>query len=239
MPGTSQYDEKRSSSLLELFSLEIQLCSLKKDNSRMKSISETAKSLSSAIVDPKSLAIIKETSGKLLMLEKKWKEACDELNESFKIYQEVGNAKAKTVLKYLVLAGILSKSEINVFYGREGRVYKDDEEILAMMEMRTSYENKDLTKFEQILKENKVKIDEFMKGFLEELIKIFSVGKIISLLRPYKRIKIMFLANELKTSKENVIKMLYELILQGKIEGKIDLISNSFDKESFKGDLEI
>lgn len=108
----------------------------------MKNVSQLTNSLSSAIVDPKSLAIIKETGGKLLMLEKKWKEACSELNESFKIYQEVGNTKAKTVLKYLVLAGMLSKSEINVFYSREARVYKEDPEILAMMVNYKNYANK-------------------------------------------------------------------------------------------------
>ena len=69
--------------------------------------------MSSVINDPRVLAIIKETGGKIFMSEKKWEKALDELFESFKNYQESGNTRAKTVLKYVILASILSASEIN------------------------------------------------------------------------------------------------------------------------------
>ena len=82
-----------------------------------------------------------------------------------------------------------------------------------------------------ILKENKIKVDEFMNSFLEELSKIFSVEKIISLIIPYQRVKLSFLANELGENKENIIRMVHELILDGKINGKIDLIDESYDKQ--------
>ena len=59
------------------------------------------------------VAIIKETGGKIFMSEKKWELALNEMFESFKNYQESGNVRARTVLKYVILASILSGSVIN------------------------------------------------------------------------------------------------------------------------------
>lgn len=224
-------DDKKSGALLELYSIEIQICIAQKDHQRLKAVYEKTKNLSSAIVDPKSMAIIKETSGKLLMMEKKWKEATEELVDAFKFYQEVGNPQAKTVLKYLVLAGMLSKSEINIFCGREARVYKDDPEIVGMQEMRTAFENKDLNKFDRVLKDKSLKIDqdEFMKSFLTDLMKVFNSEKIVSIIAPYKTVKLEYLAKELAENKNNIIKSLSELIINGKIYGKIDLINGYYE----------
>lgn len=224
-------DEKKSGALLELYSIEIQICIANKDHQRMKGVYEKTKNLSSAIVDPKSMAIIKETSGKLLMIEKKWKESTEELVDAFKFYQEVGNPQAKTVLKYLVLAGMLSMSEINIFCGREARVYKDDPEILAMQEMRNAFELKDLKRFDRILKDKTLKIDqdEFMKSFLDDLMKVFNSEKIISMIVPYKTIKIEYLAKELSEKEESVVKNLSLLIMEGKILGKIDKINGYYE----------
>lgn len=61
------------------------------------------------------MGIIKETNGQMLMYDKNFEEAASVLMEAFKDYQEVGNYKAKIVLKYVVLASILSMSTINPF----------------------------------------------------------------------------------------------------------------------------
>ena len=59
------------------------------------------------------MGIIKECGGKMYLQEKRWDLAQDELFECFKNYQDSGNIKAKNILVYLILASMLSKSEIN------------------------------------------------------------------------------------------------------------------------------
>lgn len=78
------------------------------------------------------------------MSEKKWEKALEELFESFKYYQESANYRAKTVLKYVILASILSGSEINYAGTLEAKVFKDDNEIQAIMNLRTGFENNDI-----------------------------------------------------------------------------------------------
>lgn len=92
----------------------------------MKHVYPQTLNLNSVINDPRVLGIIKECGGKMYMSEKRWSNALEELFESFKNYQESGNSRARTVLKYVILASILSGSEINFADTREAKVYKDD-----------------------------------------------------------------------------------------------------------------
>jgi COP9 signalosome complex subunit 2 len=120
------------------------MCSATKNNTRMKSVYLETLKLNAVINDPRVVAIIKETGGKIYMSEKKWDRALDEMFESFKNYQESGNSRAKTVLKYVILASILSGSEINYAQTREAKVYMEDPEIIQIMQLRTAFEQNDI-----------------------------------------------------------------------------------------------
>jgi len=97
-----------------------------KNNKRLKSIYPHTVNLNSVINDPRVMGIVKECGGKMFMSEKNWQRAVEELFESFKNYQESGNFRAKTVLKYVIMASILSNSEVNYSDTREAKVYKED-----------------------------------------------------------------------------------------------------------------
>jgi len=96
-----------------VFALEIQLCTEIKDKKRLKRIYPQTTQLSAVINDPRTMGIIKECGGKMYLQEKRRDLAQDELFECFKNYQDSGNLKAKHILVYLILASMLSKSEIN------------------------------------------------------------------------------------------------------------------------------
>ena len=54
--------------------------------------------------------------------EKDWENARLELFEAFKFYQEVGNSRAKSALKYVVISSILAQSGLNPFDNVEAKV---------------------------------------------------------------------------------------------------------------------
>ena len=56
------------------------------------------------------------------------------------------------IFKYLVLANMLSQSDINPFDSQEAKPYKSDPEIQAMTELREAYQNNDIDQFERILR---------------------------------------------------------------------------------------
>lgn len=66
--------------------------------------------------------VIREEGGAMYMTNAQWLLAYHEFNEAFRNYQEAGNPRAKSCLKYVVLANMLALSDINPFAAREAKV---------------------------------------------------------------------------------------------------------------------
>merc|ERR1712139_697814 len=163
----------KGSQLLEVYALEIQMCTLTKNSFRMKEIYPKTINLTSAIADPRNIAVIRESGGKMYMSEKKWEFAYNEFFEAFKNYQETGNAtRAKIMLKYVVLANMLALSSINPFDSREAKVYQDDPEIAAMAQLRTAYGQNDIKAIDRLLADqrNRIQADPLVKTHVSDLL---------------------------------------------------------------------
>jgi COP9 signalosome complex subunit 2 len=117
------------------------------------------------------MGIIREEGGKMQMAEGNWEDAYNELYEAFRNYQEAGNSRAKDCLKYVVVASMLSLSDINPFAAREAKVFSDDPEIVAMSDLRQSLEANDLARFERTVnnKKNRICDEPFIMKYLEPL----------------------------------------------------------------------
>eukprot|EP00742_Colponemidia_sp_Colp-10_P001549 GILJ01001661.1.p1 GENE.GILJ01001661.1~~GILJ01001661.1.p1 ORF type:complete len:464 (-),score=91.71 GILJ01001661.1:211-1563(-) len=220
-------DVSKMSNLLEVYALEIQLCTITKNTKRMKEIYPKTQSLTAAIADPRIMGVIRESGGKMYLSEKKWSEAYNEFFEAFRNYQETGNVRCKTCLKYVVLANMLSLSGINPFEAREAKVYKDDPEIQAMVDLRQAYEANDINQIEKIIndKKNRILEDPFIRTYIEDLLNNIRRQVLAKRTEPYKRIAIKFLADEINVSPREVESLLVEMILDNRISGKIDQIN--------------
>jgi len=218
-------DVSKGSHLLEVYALEIQMCTLTKNSLRMKEIYPKTINLTSAIADPRNIAVIRESGGKMYMSEKKWEGAYNEFFEAFKNYQETGNAtRAKIMLKYVVLANMLALSSINPFDSREAKVYQDDPEISAMANLRTAYEQNDIATIDQLLTNPSYKIlsDAFIKTYLQDLLRNIRLQVLQNIIKPYRCISLQFLAREINVPNDEVVSLLVQLILDEKIAAKID-----------------
>lgn len=218
-------DVSKGSHLLEVYALEIQMCTLTKNSLRMKEIYPKTINLTSAIADPRNIAVIRESGGKMYMSEKKWEAAYNEFFEAFKNYQETGNAtRAKTMLKYVVLANMLALSSINPFDSREAKVYQDDPEISAMANLRTAYEQNDITTIDQLLTNPAYRIlsDTFIRTYLQDLLRNIRLQVLQNIIKPYRCVSLQFLAQEINVPSEEVVSLLVQLILDEKIAARID-----------------
>jgi len=232
-------DPKKSSILLEIYSLEINLYMQTMNLQKLREIYKKTKYLSSAICDPRTNAIIKDTHGRMLLMEKDWGQASHELFEAFKSYQEVGNPKAKQILKYVVLASILAKSELNPFDNLEAKVYKEDKDILIFSNLRTAFEQKNTKELNRTLNENLNKIfdDQFLCQFKDDLFMIVAKEMVAVLIAPYKRVTLAYLSSEVNVAIDKLECYLQELILDERLDGKLDLVNGYFDNHALNKNL--
>lgn len=221
-------DHKKGTQLLEVYALEIQMYTATKNTKRLKQLYEKALQVKSAIPHPRIMGVIRECGGKMHMGARNFEAAHSDFFEAFKNYDEAGNARRIQCLKYLVLANMLSLSDIDPFDSPEAKPYMTNREIQSMTTLRGAYTRKDVKEFEKILKENSSTImdDAFIREHIEELLSRFRSQVLLKLIQPYTRIEIPYAAQELNIEVAELEDLLVSLIIDGRIQGKIDQVNN-------------
>jgi len=229
-------DPKKGSQLVDIYALEIQMHTVTKNNKALKELYHKALDIKSAIPHPRIMGIVRECGGKMHMREKEWEKAHTDFFEAFKNYDEAGSVRRIQCLKYLVLANMLMLSEINPFDSPEAKPYKNDPEIVAMTNLVGAYEKSDIKSFEKILKDNKKTIleDTFIQDYISDLLRNIRTQVLLKMLKPYTKIKISFLSEELNIPSKEVEELMVGLILDAKIQGRIDQVNQLLEQEGSK-----
>jgi len=226
--ATSDVDDQsqRGTQLLEIYALEIQMYNETRNFKKLKEIYNASNAVRSAIPHPRIMGVIKECGGKMWMGERQWNRASEDFFESFRNYDEAGSPQRIQVLKYLVLANMLTGSEVNPFDSQETKPYKTDPQIKAMTDLVDAYQRREVHLAEKILKDNHATImdDNFIRSYIGELLRSLRTQYLIDLIKPYTRLELSFLAKQLNVDTEEVEELLIGLILEGKVEGRIDQV---------------
>ncbi|KAI9271300.1 PCI domain-containing protein [Sporodiniella umbellata] len=226
-------DQRKGTHLLEVLALEIQMYTETKNNKKLKELYQQCLSVKSAIPHPRIMGVIRECGGKMHMNEKQWEDAQTDFFESFKNYDEAGSIQRIQVLKYLVLANMLTESQINPFDSQETKPYKNDKEIQAMTNLVGAFQRKDISEFEKILKVNHDSImgDPFIRTYIDDVLKNIRTQVLIKLIKPYTRIDTIFISRQLNILECEVEELLVGLILDKRISGKIDQVNHRLELE--------
>ncbi|EIW87113.1 PCI-domain-containing protein [Coniophora puteana RWD-64-598 SS2] len=217
---------QRGTQLLEIYALEIQMHNETRNTKKLKEIYNASSQVRAAIPHPRIMGVIKECGGKMWMGERQWNRASEDFFESFRNYDEAGSPQRIQVLKYLVLANMLTGSEVNPFDSQETKPYKNDPQIKAMTDLVDAYQRREVHSAEKILRDNRSTImdDNFISAYIGELLKSLRTSYLIDLIKPYTRLELSFLAKQLNVEIAEVEELLIGLILEGRVEGQIDQV---------------
>ncbi|KAK0198778.1 PCI domain-containing protein [Armillaria mellea] len=224
--GDGEDQSQRGTQLLEIYALEIQMYNETRNFKKLKEIYNATNNVRSAIPHPRIMGVIKECGGKMWMGERQWNRASEDFFESFRNYDEAGSPQRIQVLKYLVLANMLTGSEVNPFDSQETKPYKSDPQIKAMTDLVDAYQRREVHSAEKILRDNRSTImeDSFIRSYIGELLRSLRTQYLIDLIKPYTRLELSFLAKQLNVDTQEVEELLIGLILEGKVEGRIDQV---------------
>ncbi|KAJ5357545.1 hypothetical protein N7541_004703 [Penicillium brevicompactum] len=226
-------DSSKGTYLLELYALEIQMFVETKNNKRLKALYQRALTVRSAVPHPKIMGIIRECGGKMHMSEENWKEAQSDFFESFRNYDEAGSMQRIQVLKYLVLTTMLMKSNINPFDSQETKPYKNDPRISAMTDLVDAFQRDDIHAYEDVLsKHPDVLADPFIAENIDEVSRNMRTKAVLKLIAPFTRFTLQFISKHIKISVPEVLDILSFLILDKKLNAKIDQENGTVSVES-------
>lgn len=226
-------DRTKGTQVLETYALEIQLYTEQRNNKMLAQIYQKCMNIRSAIPHPRIMGVIRECGGKMYMREKQWGRSQEDFFEAFKSYDEAGEPRRIQCLKYLMLANMLSVSKINPLEANECKPYRDHPEMRAMTDLLHAYQQRDIMRFERILRNNRSTItesDTFIHDHIRELLVTMRTQVLLKMVRPYSRIRIPYLAQQLNIgdSEEGITEvehLLVSLILDERIDAHIDQIN--------------
>jgi len=219
-------DPSKGNQLMDIYALKIAMYTERNNQRKLKELYEKALQIK-GLCNPRISGIIHECGGKMHMRERNWQDANTDFFEAFKNYDDAGTRKQSCqCLKYLVLANMLSGSKINPFDEQRAKSYQNNAEIKAMIELIEAYQSNKIREFEKILKDNNEAIlgDDFMKDYIEDLMKKLRSQVLMKLIKPYTNISLKFISIELNIKPQEVENLLVELILDNQIRGQIDQI---------------
>lgn len=216
-------DNNKGTYSLEIYALEIQMYSETKNNKRLKELYQRALRVKSGVPHPRIMGIIRECGGKMNMSEENWEASQTDFFESFRNYDEAGSLQRIQVLKYLLLTTMLCKSTINPFDSQETKPYKSDPRISAMTDLVDAYQRDDVHGYEKVLQRNQdLLADPFIAENIDEVTSNMRTKGIVKLIAPYTRMKIGWIARQLKIPEPEVQDILGFLIVDGKINGTVN-----------------
>ncbi|KAL4151330.1 hypothetical protein PRNP1_008279 [Phytophthora ramorum] len=142
----------------------------------------------SGVAHPKIIGVIHECGGKMYMMQREWDKARSDFFSGFKSYDEAGEPRRLQCLKYLVLANMLSESQVNVFDSQEAKPYENDKEIVAMTKLTDAFLRDEIKTFEQVLNRNQEAImdDPFIKHYIDSLLRTIRSKVLLKIVKPYR-----------------------------------------------------
>lgn len=217
------YDEMKGNPF-EILALQMQMLAEIKEIKKLKILHNEAMDLSGVVTDARVNAMLKECGALIYLGEKNWEKAQADLLESFKSYQQLANSKAKLMLKLLLVISMVSGSEINPMTLAEAKVYQDDPEIGPLANLRAAYEDNKISQLKNIMqtKGKKLAEDKELGEYSADFFKAIKQKILMEKISSYTNVSLSFLAKDLGVSESEVKALLVELILDQKIEGKID-----------------
>ncbi|CAH0490904.1 unnamed protein product [Peronospora farinosa] len=221
---------RKNSQLLEVYALQIQMYTAQKDNKKLVSIYEKALRTKSGVAHPKIIGVIHECGGKMYMMQREWDKARSDFFSGFKSYDEAGEPRRLQCLKYLVLANMLSESQVNVFDSQEAKPYENDKEIVAMTMLTDAFLHDKIKVFEHVLTQNQEAImdDPFIKHYIDSLLRTIRSKVLLKIVKPYRTMDTQYIARELNgIPLSEVESLLSALVLDKKIEARIDQVRHT------------
>ncbi|KAJ1801409.1 hypothetical protein LPJ75_006436, partial [Coemansia sp. RSA 2598] len=215
---------ERGTQLLEINALYLGMYVEQEEARKLKATYLESVGVRSAIPHPRIMGFIRECGGKMYMNERNWESAQSNFFDAFKNYDEAGSPQRVQMLKYLVLASMLSETEVNPLSSPEAMSYEGDPDIIAMTSLVKAYEGQNVTEFERILHDNKAAIldDPFVARYIDDLRRTFRMQALHSAVAPYTRIRIDMLGRRLNIEPSEVEELLVALILDKRLRASID-----------------
>jgi len=221
-------DLSKGNQLLEIYALRVSRATEKNDIKEQKQLYQAALPvIQKSLGNPRMTGIIYECGGKMELREGHFEDARSAFFEAFKSFDE-GNATAEcqSCLKNLVLANMLSGSNIDPFQDRRAKAHENHPHIALMKETLINFQALDLKAYSASEKTIRTTInDRWINEYLPQARRKLQKLIFLHLVKPYTTLRMNFVEKHLGLETDICEALIVELVLDQEIDISIDQIA--------------
>lgn len=221
--GSADDTRNKAPQLAEVYALELKLCTLCGDTAGLRPLVEKALSVCTGTSPPRVLGVVKECAGVIAIEDGLWSRARECFFDAFINFNEAEAPDRLACLRRLVLASMLDFSTISPFDSPEARGLASVSELEGVKRLWEAYAANDLGSFEAILESERSLInDSVFVSCKEHLVHSLRLHVLAVLLKPYRRVRVGFLADRMGVAVPECERLLAELIVDNVISARIN-----------------
>ena len=123
------------------------------------------------------------------------------------------------------------QSDVDPFGSQEAKPFQSNEEVKAMTDLVQAYQANDITSFESLLEKHKKSISEdaFVAEHIQALLDNVRTQVLLKTVRPYSKVKLPHLSEELNIPEKELESLLVNLVLDDVLDAKINQVTGMLE----------
>ena len=119
------------------------------------------------------------------------------------------------------------QSDVDPFGSQEAKSFQTNEEVKAMTDLVQAYQANDIASFESLLEKHKKSISEdaFVAEHIQALLDNVRTQVLLKTVRPYSKVKLPHLSEELNIPEKELESLLVNLVLDDVLDAKINQVT--------------
>ncbi|KAG8339314.1 putative COP9 signalosome complex subunit 2 [Trypanosoma vivax] len=223
-----QLSSRRRAYLFSCYALILEAHSKRNDFRQMRDVFLAASAVEYTIPPSRISGSVLECGGKMYMHYRDWSSAFRAFSVAFRNYNETGDQRKISCLRYLVLACMLNNTNIDPFATQETKTYEELPEIAPVVQLMKAYADNNIPEFFSAIEKHSESLesDPIVHGCLEPLLEQLRLKALVAYAVPYTRLSIQRLEEVLVTRKEEVERLCLRAVMEGRLNAKLDHVND-------------
>ncbi|OHS96487.1 cop9 signalosome complex subunit [Tritrichomonas foetus] len=212
------------SSCIRFLTIKIEFADLFNREDKMINLFRQSQNISQVSLSTNQKALLTKIEGIVLLKERKFKEAKEQLFKSFELFDEVGSVQRVRVIPYCALAEMLTRGLMSLFMNPKVIPFKQHEKVMAIEQLYNAYMSNNILRYNELIEPaSKLFSDNpFYHQLILEIRQYVLRGALFAFCRSFQRVGLNYAAQKLGSSPEEIKKQIMDLILSHEIRALYD-----------------
>lgn len=208
---------------IRILILKIEFADMENNEEAMFDYYAQASEIPKQTLSTRQNAVLMQLEGLKAFKRRDFRTARSKFFDAFTAFNEMGSDKRVKCLPYCSLAAMLSHEAVSIFMAPEVMSFSNHPVVAPVSQLNDAYRSADIVLFnERVPAAQQVFKSPFYNELIDEVRHYVLAGALQKYCPNFSRVHLSFVAKELKSKESEVVAIVYNLIVCGKLHGLVD-----------------